>query len=104
VAPPGWFFPPPPPLGLHAARLPPLSRADERQSRAAGPLRARQFRLRPDLPARWRSRSPAAALALARRQFACAWHHTGAPARPVRSRGAAAPPAAGATALHVAGA
>jgi Integrase core domain len=49
------------PLALHTARLPALSSADERQSRAARPLRARQFRLRPHVPARYRSRSPAAA-------------------------------------------
>ena len=40
------------PLGLHAARVPPVSRADQRQSRAPGPLSARQFRLRPHVPAR----------------------------------------------------
>ena len=37
------------PLGLHAARVPAVSRADQGQSRAAGPLPARQFRLRPDV-------------------------------------------------------
>ncbi len=35
------------PLGLHAARVPPVSGADERQGGAPRPLRARQFRLRP---------------------------------------------------------
>ena len=75
-------------LGLHAARVPSLSRADQRQSRAAGPLPARQFRLRPHVSARCRSRSAAPALARARRQCAAARHHARAPARALRSRGA----------------
>ncbi|HKW00702.1 MAG TPA: IS21 family transposase [Vicinamibacterales bacterium] len=36
-------------LGLHGARVSTLSRADQGQGRASGPLSPRQFRLRPDV-------------------------------------------------------
>ena len=38
------------PLGLHAARVPAVSRPDQGQGRAPGALRAREFRLRPHVP------------------------------------------------------
>ena len=71
--------------GFTAARLSSVSRADEGQSRAARALPARQFRLRPHLPPRCGSRSPATALARPRRQCARARHDARAPAGSVRS-------------------
>src|SRR5262245_59017681 len=91
------------PLGLHPARVSALSGADQRQSRAARPLRARQFRLWPHISPRCRSRSPAAVVARARGERAPAWDDPRAPPRPLRSRGALPPAAAGAAPLHVAG-
>ena len=89
-------------LGLHAARLPPVSRADEGQGRASRAVPARQFRLRPHVPPRCGSRSPATALARPRRQCARARHDARASAGPLRSRGAVPPAAGGHTTLHLA--
>lgn len=75
-------------LGLHAARVPPVSRADEGQSRAAGAVPARQFRVRPHVPARCRSRSPAGGLARARGQCAPTRDDARAPPGAFRPRGA----------------